>query len=43
MQDFPLDLVYGEARSIENAEHVLISSYTVTGTGNYHSLILKRY
>jgi 3-oxoacyl-[acyl-carrier-protein] synthase II len=38
---FGLDIVTGSARRID-IDHALVSSYTVTGTGNYHSLILKR-
>ncbi|GCE49800.1 3-oxoacyl-[acyl-carrier-protein] synthase II [Thermosporothrix hazakensis] len=37
-----LDYVYGAARPA-TPEHVLISSYSVTGSGNYHSLVLRRY
>lgn len=42
IEDVPLDYVYGSARPVQ-ADHVLVSSYTVTGAGNYHSLVLKRY
>lgn len=38
----PLDLVYGSTRPF-NSDHALVSSYTVSGTGNYYSLVLKRY
>jgi len=35
-----LDIVTGSARPVA-ISHALVSSYTVTGAGNYHSLILK--
>jgi 3-oxoacyl-[acyl-carrier-protein] synthase II len=42
LEDVALDFVYGEPRQTD-AEHVLVSSYAVTGSGNYHTLVLKRY